>query len=87
MTSFAAEVASGTIGDPRYGGSPSRLKVWAAPQDHVESGGGVGRTGGALVAVNGDETWRRPNRPESGKMASPRRLLTVGVPWEWPEVA
>ena len=85
-TSSAVEKASGGIGVPRYGGSRSRLKVWAAPQDHVESGGGVGRTRGALVAVNGAGTWQRPNRPESGKTASPRRLLTVGVPWGWPEV-
>ena len=85
--SFAMAGGFGCFGRLNYGGSRSGLSSWAAPQVEVESFGGVGRTGGALVVVNGAVTWRRPNRPESGKMASLRRLLTIRVPWGWPEVS
>ena len=84
--SFAAAGGFGSFGRLNYGGSRSGLSSWAAPQVEEESFGSVGRTGGALVAVNGAGTWRRLNWPELGKTAFPQRLLAVGVPWGWHEV-
>ena len=76
--SFAAEVASGGFGDSRYGGSPSKLRVWAAPQDRGEEDGGSGWAREALLATNWTGGRRPPNWPETGKKASRRRLLGVG---------
>ena len=65
-----------------HDGFPSQLGVWAAPQDGVESFGGVGRAGEALVVSNGAGRRRWPNWPESGKTAFPVRLLAKGGPRE-----
>ena len=75
------------IGDFGCGGSRSKLRGWATPHSRGESDGGVGWVGEGLVATNGTGRRRRPNRPESRKTATNRRLLAEGVLWGWPGVA
>ena len=70
-----------------YGGFPSQLGVWAAPQDGVESFGGVGRAREALVVSNGAGRQQWPNWPERVKTASSLCLTTKGAREGWCEAA
>ena len=85
--SFAADDDSGVIGGLGSGGFRSRLRCWAAPQDHGESNGGAGRVGEVMFATSGTGGRRRPNWPETGKKAPHCRLLAVGALLGCKEVA
>ena len=59
--SSAADGSFGRFGALAYGGSPTQLRVWAAPHGRGEEDGGTGGTGEALLATYGTGVWRRPN--------------------------
>ena len=50
-----------------------------APHGLGESNGGAGRAGEAQLTTHGTGVWRRPNRPETRKKASPHRLPAKGA--------
>ena len=63
--SSAADGSFGRFGALAYGGSPTQLRVWAAPHGRGEEDGGAIRTGGGL--------WLRLNGPEGGGGCTGRR--------------
>ena len=85
--SSAAELASSGIGGFGYGDIWSHLRAWAAPHEQGESDGDAGWTGEGLHATHDTGVWLRPNRSESRKKASFRRLLAVGALEGWHEAA
>ena len=62
------------------GGDGSRSKSSRGLGSWKEGGvlGGENGEGEALVVTESAGTWRRPNRPDSGKKAFPGRLAATG---------
>ena len=75
------------LGGLGSGGFRSRLRRWVAPHGLGESNGGAGRAGEAQLTTHGTGVWRRANRPETRKKASPHRLPAKGALGGWLEVA